>query len=82
MVLRDPADRALSSYNFFTGQLNPILELMGIEGVSISESFVDMAKRQITEFENLGINPDTGTLLMCLICSYACKFHSNGHHNS
>ncbi len=82
MVLRDPVDRALSCYNFVAGNLNPELELMGIEGVSISECFVDMVKRKITELENLGINPDTGTLLMCLICSYACKFHSNGHHKS
>ncbi len=77
IALRDPVARTLSSYNYARANMNTVLELMGAE--SYTESFLDMTKRQITEIDNAGINPDTGALLMCLICSYACKLYSNGH---
>ncbi len=82
MVIRDPVERALSCYNFLVGNLYHVFEILDVKGLPDREPFLDMVKRKIAQLESVGLNPGSGTLLMCRFYSYACKFHSNGHHKS
>ncbi len=82
MVIRDPVEHAFSSYNYFIAHLHHHLQILGVKGLFDPEPFLDMVKRKVAQLESAGLNPGSGTLLICLFYSYACKFHSNGHHKS
>ncbi len=75
-VLRDSVACFFSAYNYRCEKIRYLQKTMGVE-YPIDEC-VDLVKRQIAEFENLEINAEagTGTLLIYLNFSYACKLHS------
>ncbi len=82
VVIREPVARAYSGYSYFVVNLYKILESLGLEGLPRPEPFLDVVKRKMAQLESIGLNPGSGTLLICLFCSYACKFYSNEHHKS
>ncbi len=74
ICVRDPVARAASGYSYSLAKLDHALDMFGIDrrAVGITD-MLDMMKREIAHLETLGINADSGTLLIYLICMYVCK---------
>ncbi len=79
-ILRDPVLRAFSAYNFHCGNEEHWLRTIGIEQNPGDKCFLDYVKRQIAKYEKLGVNADSGKLLMYLICSYVFNFDCKQQH--